>query len=81
LAEAIYCGCPIVATACPGGLKEMLGDGRYGTLVPVGDAKAMATQLVAALDRGREPPARECADGFDLATSATRYIETCYGTT
>ena len=43
--EALACGCPVVATDCPGGLAEILEKGRYGRLVPAGDASALATAL------------------------------------
>lgn len=55
LLEALACGCPCVSTDC-GGPREILEDGRYGTLVPVGDHMAMAD----ALDRTiRKPPQKE----------------------
>src|SRR5690606_37626457 len=42
LIEALACGCPIVATDCPSGPAEILQGGRYGSLVPMGDAAALA---------------------------------------
>ncbi len=54
LAEALACGCPVVSTDCPSGPAEILDDGRYGRLVPVGDDAAMAAALDATLSEPRD---------------------------
>ncbi len=51
LIEALAAGARVVATDCPSGPREILQDGRLGALVPVGDAAALATAILAALDR------------------------------
>jgi len=38
IVEALACGLPGVSTDCKSGLSEILENGRYGRLVPVGDA-------------------------------------------
>lgn len=53
LIEALACGARVVATDCPSGPSEILEAGRWGRLVPPGDARAMALALAATLD---EPP-------------------------
>ena len=53
LIQAMACGCPVVATDCRSGPREILEDGRYGELVPVGDVEAMARAIGSVLD---EPP-------------------------
>ena len=55
LIEALAVGCTIVSTDCDSGPDEILDHGRYGTLVPVGDARALADGLLAALDAPRDP--------------------------
>jgi glycosyltransferase involved in cell wall biosynthesis len=51
IVEALACGTPVVATDCPYGPREILADGEYGTLVPVGDAPALASAIRDALGR------------------------------
>jgi glycosyltransferase involved in cell wall biosynthesis len=55
--EALAAGLPVVSTRCAGP-REILADGRFGTLVPVGDAQAMAHALDAALDNPGDPAPR-----------------------
>jgi len=50
LVEAMMCGCTPVSTNCPTGPREVLKDGEYGYLVPVGDPEAMAAAIEKALD-------------------------------
>jgi glycosyltransferase involved in cell wall biosynthesis len=49
LIEALLAGCPVVSTDCPSGPSEILHDGHYGTLVPVGDSDSLADAIVEAL--------------------------------
>jgi len=57
LVEALASGTRIVATDCPSGPREILADGRYGRLVPMGDAAALASAMGSALDEPRPPTA------------------------
>lgn len=43
--EAFYCGLPVVSTDCPYGPRELLMNGKYGSLVPVSDKVAMAKAI------------------------------------
>ncbi len=76
LAEGLTLGCTIVSTDCPHGPRELLDGGRHGRLVPVGDAPAMATALLEALDdpadRGLQ---RARAARFSLDRAVTGYLE------
>ncbi|MGQ3330851.1 glycosyltransferase [Halorubrum sp. FL23] len=56
LIEAMACGTPVVSTDCPNGPSEVLVDGEYGELVPVGDPSSLSNALVRALT---DPLAKE----------------------
>lgn len=51
LVEAMMCGCTPVSTDCPTGPRELLQNGKYGYIVPVGSAEAMADGIAHALQR------------------------------
>ena len=67
LIEALALGRPVVATDCPGGSREILADGAFGTLVPVRDPMAMASAILRALDTP--------ADRQRLRAGASRFAE------
>ena len=78
--QALAAGCPVVSTDCPSGPAELLDDGAYGRLVPVGDHKALAAALVATLD---ESPCRERlqhrARHYSTDQMAERYLNVLLG--
>lgn len=75
LIQAMACGCPVVATDCPSGPFEVLEGGRYGPLVPVGDASALAAALLQTL---ATPPDRAAlqarAADFSEARTVPQYL-------
>ncbi|RDD62243.1 glycosyltransferase [Ferruginivarius sediminum] len=75
LVEAMACGCPVVSTDCPSGPREILADGDYGSLVPVGDSAALAHELVKALQSPTPKEALQArAAKFSLERSADEHL-------
>ena len=61
LVEALSAGCPVIATDCPTGPAEILGGGRFGKLVDMGDDAELATAIIETLDATRNPDALKAA--------------------
>lgn len=75
LIQALACGCPVVSTNCPGGAAEILENGQYGALVPVGDDQSLARAIETALD---DPPRKamllERAEQFSVDAATSTYL-------
>lgn len=74
LVQAMACGCPVVSTDCPSGPSEVLDGGRYGHLVPVGDAKAMAEAVLRVLDGATPAVPDEWLQQFHEEHVAQKYL-------
>lgn len=80
LLEALACGCRVVATDCPFGPSEILGDSDAGILVPVGDVRRLEKAISESLSREfngdqHQASARLCVERFSIENVAARYLE------
>ncbi|MEO1601676.1 MAG: glycosyltransferase [Pseudomonadota bacterium] len=70
--EAMAVGLPVVTTDWPPAAREVLEDGRWGRLVPLGDPQALADAILATLaDGGTDARAR--AKDFEIEPMADAY--------
>ena len=75
IVEALEEGVPVVSTDCPGGPREILCDGKYGCLVPVGDAGALAVAMLAALQETPDSESLKArARDFSVGKIADEYL-------
>ena len=75
IVEALAHGVPVVSTDCPSGPSEILEQGRYGRLVPVGDVDALACAIANSLSSEYDSGAlqRRAAD-FAPHVAAQKYL-------
>ena len=52
--ESMVCGTPIVSMDCPTGPKDILGNGRFGSLVPLGDKITVGNQVYELLNNNEK---------------------------
>jgi glycosyltransferase involved in cell wall biosynthesis len=75
LLQALAVGAPVIATDCPSGPREILDDGRWGRLVPIGDPQAMADAILATLETRPERIQLELfEERYGAAKCARQYL-------
>jgi glycosyltransferase involved in cell wall biosynthesis len=73
--EALAAGIPIIATDCSASMGELLGGGRYGTLVPPGSLAELTRAMLAVTDRPHDVTgARQMAARFSVDCAAEGYL-------
>lgn len=72
LLEALAAGLPIVASDCPA-CREVLADGRFGTLVMAGDPTALATGILQKLE-ARDFADAEASSAYANSFTAERMV-------
>lgn len=74
LIEAMAAGVPVVSTDAPYGPREILANGRFGRLVPVGDATSLARAIAKTLTHPPEAAdLRKRAADFSIEIIGNRY--------
>lgn len=73
LVEAMASNKQVISTACPYGPPELLQNGKFGTLVPVNDSKALAAAIVNQIKYPKCPAPREAWIPYTLENVVTAY--------
>jgi len=75
LIEALALGTSVVSTDCPSGPAEILENGKWGRLVPVGDVPAMATAILDAMRDRINPNASKYTKKFSMNSVVREYLK------
>ena len=69
----------MVSTGCPSGPREILEDGKWGRLVPVGDEEALAAAMRKSLDEDHDPERlRRRAMDFSVDQAVDNYLDVLF---
>lgn len=75
LIEAMAVGNPVISTNCKSGPAEILAQGKYGVLTPVGDSKAIAEAILSVLAGNSQPIDPSWLDQFTARTCVQKYLD------
>lgn len=74
--EALACGCPVVCTDYQSGAREILDEGHYGPVVPVGDDASLAEAIIRTLDAPLPRSVlKDRAKAFGIEKAAAAYAD------
>jgi glycosyltransferase involved in cell wall biosynthesis len=79
IVEAMACGVPVVSTNCPSGPSEILENGKWGELVPVGDPAALAEAMAKSLNSKEKPDVRKRAMDFTVDKAVEEHLNILFG--
>lgn len=80
IVEALAAGTPVVSTNCLSGPAEILNDGEFGRLVPVGDVEALALAMAASLSAPPDSDALKArAQAFSIDKATDQYEALLFG--
>jgi glycosyltransferase involved in cell wall biosynthesis len=68
----------VISTDCPGGAKEILDNGKYGDLVPVGDPKTLANAIIRNLNGVTKKVDGEWLNRFNSEYVANEYLQVLF---
>jgi glycosyltransferase involved in cell wall biosynthesis len=75
LIEAMAVGTPVISTNCPSGPDEILDNGKYGLLIPVGNTEAIAQAILDVLSGNSSSVDPAWLDQFSLETATENYLD------
>jgi len=75
LIQAMACGTPVVSTDCASGPAEILENGKWGKLVPVGDHEALAKTMLDTLNDAVPLPVKDRAAEFSVDRAVDAYLQ------
>jgi glycosyltransferase involved in cell wall biosynthesis len=56
--EALSLGTPVVATDCPGGVREIIAGSNMGLMVPSSNPRLLAEAIISAIESGKQKPSK-----------------------
>lgn len=74
MVEAMTCGTAIISTNCEGGASEILENGKWGTLVAIGDEQKMASAIIETLKDNKLPDVAKRVNDFSIEAVCKEYI-------
>ncbi len=73
IVEAMNLNIPIIATDC-GGPREILEDGKWGEIVPIGDPHSMAVSIFKILSKKNKSNLKDRASYFSIENQGCNYL-------